>query len=166
MKVFRRSKAAIFLLFFTLLFTISFLLTVFQMKIFVGYDLLPISLFGVVISSLAIRWPHFSEKKKTGIVLFTSIASVFLFFLMLIIGPEYRSVTEPKSNRTFVAEINSSLLLRGTIQAYEQKGLILVPIEDGFYEGDISLDKPNVFILDDRIVFSFTFGQPVFSVPN
>lgn len=136
------------------------------MKLFIGYDLLPVSLFGIVISSIAIGWPNYSEKKKIGISIFTSLTSVFLFFLLLIAGPEYRSVTEPKSNRTFVAEINSSMLLRGTIQAYEQKGPVLVPIKEGFYEGDLSLDEPSIFLLEDQIVFSFTFGSPSFSVPN
>lgn len=99
-------------------------------------------------------------------------AAPILLFGLIIVGrlPCYVQQTEPQTHRTFVAEYEQNMMLRGRVKLYERFGPFLFPCDVEEYVGEFSLERPEdwrIYVSEDgkSIVITYFFLQPVFIVP-
>lgn len=107
-----------------------------------------------------------------AITLLGLFTATIMFVGLWIYGgiPYYVEQTEPQTHRTFVAEYQRNMMMRGSVKLYERFGPLLLACDVEEYVGDFSLERPedrHIYISEDgkRIVVAYFFLEPIFIVP-
>ena len=107
-----------------------------------------------------------------AITLVGLFASVIMFVGLSIYGgiPSYVQQTEPQTKRTFAAEYQQNMMMRGSVKLYERFGPLLFACDVEKYVGEFSLERPedrHIYISKDEksIVVAYFFLEPTFIVP-
>ena len=106
------------------------------------------------------------------ITLLGVFATVIMFFCLCIYGgiPFYVEQTEPQTHRTFVAEYQQNMMMRGNVKLYERFGPLLLACDEDEYIGEFSVERPEdrrIYVSEDgkSIVVAYFFLQPTFIIP-
>ena len=107
-----------------------------------------------------------------AITLLGVFATVIMFFCLCIYGgiPFYIEQTEPQTHRTFVAEYQQNMMMRGNVKLYERFGPLLLACDEDEYIDEFSVESPEdrrIYVSEDgkSIVVAYFFLQPTFIIP-
>ncbi|MBD5083725.1 MAG: hypothetical protein HDT33_01325 [Clostridiales bacterium] len=99
-------------------------------------------------------------------------AAAIMFLGLCIYGgiPCYVEQTEPQTHRTFVAEYQRNMMMRGSVKLYERFGPLLLACDVEEFVGEFSLERPEdrqLYVSEDgkSIVVAYFFLWPIFFVP-
>ena len=107
-----------------------------------------------------------------AITLLGLFAAAIMFVGLCIYGgiPCYVEQTEPQTHRTFVAEYQHNMMLRGSVKLYERFGPVLLACDVEEFVGEFSVERPEdrqIYVSEDgkSIVVAYFFLWPIFFVP-